>query len=732
MKVIAVTTGISCKTIFKDKKTQDVVDTFFKKSRSGRYQDFNSKDAIKVMEHLPQEMISTSVTWEFFQDLFNRSVDEKTKLGTCRLIAEFIKNDCYNGDYAEIVGTFKDVYLLGKELYWIFSHSLLPYNLIVIKGSSKSNSSKIKDRILCFKNDSCNLYLSELLKDFAFRNVSGSLRKHQFYSTFQTSLEDKAITKMTDFNAETFKKQYHFYKDKEHSSHSLTLLKKFYLKLLNHPEGKHIFHWKDGIDKNMLQAISFNRNYEEGFIPIPLNSFDSIPQPDKWLIIPNGAETYTTKINSFSYKPIDFSIIEGGKLKYCLKHWFWHSNVSLSARIDYANISIKFINFIFHLRNKFSINKITLSNDDCVSVEEIFSYMQFIKENKKNVQYVSVVRNFLSYLQENNLYHIEPSVFRYLVTKTKEIKQSPKDISDENLIKLEAKFKENAQNHYLNTLYYIIFHIAIATEFRIAQIINLKINCLEKGVKKDYYLVSNTKVSKGKKVKVPITPYTRRYIETAIKFTQAVRDECHDDDIKEHIFIHNFSTFNYKVVTVRSFSDYLKRICLELEIESFTAQNLRDTFMTKSIEYAIKNNLSDLEIRALTNHKQISTTTNHYVAEKIKDYLEATHMVVIGNPTIKGKIVVETNHKKEDLVNDQCGYCPYNSCIKQDNNLDCLMCSGFIATIDRIPFYEEKIKSIDIQIKSTNLSSEKERLVTIKRLYLAYLGKLLELKETTG
>src|SRR5699024_5125252 len=250
-------------------------------------------------------------------------------------------------------------------------------------------------------------------------------------------------------------------------------------------------------------------------------------------------------------------------------------------RIDYTQICIKFINFIFDLRNDYSIRRVTSSDEplDSIIVEEIFSYVQFIKGNKMNNSYISVVRGLLTYLQENNLYKIEPSVFKYLVTKTAQVNNTSKDISDELLIKIENKLKENSADNYLNTLYYIVFHIAIATEFRISQILNLKISCLVKGVKRDYYLESHSKVSNGKKVKVPITPYTKRYIETAIKYTQNVRDECKNPTIKEQIFIHNNSAYNYKVISVRSFSDYLKRICNQLGIESFTAQNLRDTYM---------------------------------------------------------------------------------------------------------------------------------------------------------
>lgn len=716
--------NIASNPIFLDDRIQEVVNIYLQKSK-GTYWDFGIEDANKVMELLPQGLKYSSINWNFFQHLFNRSKDKKTKDGTCRLISEFIKSDCYNGDFLEFVETFKSVDTLGKELYKLFSNSYLPFNLIVKK---KDSSNK---HYTCYMNDCSSVFLSNLLKDFIIQNNTGK-RNYLFYSTFQTSLNGGTIRKINDFNAETFKQQYYFYKNCADSSNCLTLLKKFYLRLLSLHDGGNILHWKDGIDGNMLQAVSFNKNYEEGFKPIPLNSFDPVPELDKWLIMPNGAENNSTKINSFSYKPIDFSLVKDAHLKFGLKNWFWNSSVSLSARIDHANICIKFINFIIDLRDKFSIKSMTSNTDtiDTLSVEEIFSYTQYVKLNKLNQSYIGAVKGFLNYLQGNRLYNVDPSVYKYLISKNKKTTNSSKDISFEDLERIEAKFKEKAENDYLKTLYHIIFHLALANEFRISQIINLKIGCLKKGVKKDYYIKSITKVSRGKQVPVPISPYTHRYIEMAKKFTQEVRDLCHDNDIKKHIFIHNYSSYKFKVITVRTFSDYLKRICLELGIEGFTAQNLRDTYMTKAIEHAMRNNMSELEIRALTNHKKLSTTTNHYVAENIKKYLEAIHRIIIGNPVIKGKIMGETECGNEDLVNEQCGYCPYESCIKKDDGLDCLMCSGFIATIDRIPYYEEKIKSLDAEIKSANLLKEKERLTTIKRLYLAYLAKLLELKET--
>ncbi|WP_100489236.1 site-specific integrase [Sporolactobacillus pectinivorans] len=713
------------KHISSDISIQKAVEAFVHKASHSFYK-FHLDDALQIVSLLPENINIDSVNWSFLQELFNKGTVIKKAEGVCKLINELIKHDCYSGNYSTIISTYKSTINLSNELPWLFKNHLQPFNLIVIKKNTGT-----KARVACFKNDSSNLFLSNLLKNFAEKNITGSRDRYPFYTCFQQSLGNTLIADVKSFSANTFKQQFYFFKKLDNSNYSHILLKKFYLWLLSLEDGKDILKWQDGIDRNMLKSPSFNINYDKGYLPIPLNPLDPIPIFDKWLIIPNGAEEISTKINSFSYKPIDFSIAADQKLKICLKNWFWNSTVSLSTRIDQANIGLKFINFIWNLRNKHNIKEVAFSQKDVdnLSVEEIFSYVQFIRSTRRNIIYIYFIRTFLTYISENNLHHVDPSVFKYLVASPNTANNMAKDIPDKELIQLEARIKANANGNYLNTIYYIIFHIALATEFRISQIINLKIDCLVNGVKNDYYLISNTKVSRGKKLKIPIIAYTRRYIELAIKFTQPVRDECTDRSVKQHIFIHNKNALNVRVAVVRSFSDYLKRTCHKLNIPEYSSQNLRDTYMTKSIEYAIKNKLSDLEVRVLTGHKQISTTTNHYVAEKIKDYLEATHMVVIGNPTINGKIQLNTHYQQKDLVNDQCGYCSHTSCIKKDGTLDCLMCSGFIATVDRIPFYQEKIDRINNEIKLTNLSAEKERLVTIKRLYLAYFEKLLELKE---
>jgi len=684
----------------------------------------------RIIISISTSLSVSEITWEWFQGIFDQFEQENEKMGVCVLFSRLINNDCYNGIYAEIVNSFADVTHIASDLFWLFKNKLFPLNIICVKSKQAKNS------MLSFKVDINCLFLHQMLSQFINSHFIVSKKNRSFFMDFEQSLDNNTINHITDFNIATFDKQYWFYKDsweKRERTHRgndyVNLLKSFYLMLLNKPDGHAIFTWQDGIDQYMLQNFKFGEQYEKGFKLVPLNSLDPIPPYDKWLLIPNGIENKSTKLNNHQYIPIDFSTVKNDVMKHVLKHWFWNEKTALSGRIDKAHVCIHFLNFVIDYRMR-SIIKIP-ENEYVFTTEEIFSYAVFIKSQNSTQHNVVLVKNFLKYIQRNNLYKVAPAAYQYLIPRRVVTINNAKDIPDKELILLEAKLHANSEGNYLNTLYYIAFHIAISTECRISQILNLKIDCICTGLKNEYQIRTNTKVTKGEEIKIYITPYTKRFIETAIKYTQEVRDLCTDNKLKEHIFLHNYFANKYKVAITRTFSSYLKRVSLQIGLMQYSAQNLRDTYMTKAIEFAIKNNIPLIELKSLTSHKKFDTTNNHYVAQKIRDYLEAMHMIKIGNIQVKGKISAEKSEdfSNKNLVNENCGYCSKEAC-DVENGLGCLMCTdGFIATLDNIPFYNVMINKINNKIKLSNLTHDKEHYLAIKMLYIAYLERLLILKE---
>lgn len=87
---------------------------------------------------------------------------------------------------------------------------------------------------------------------------------------------------------------------------------------------------------------------------------------------------------------------------------------------------------------------------------------------------------------------------------------------------------------------------------------------------------------------------------------------------------------------------------------------------------------------------------------------------------MKNKFLIDKNH----TVAKECGYCSSENCVL-NNTLDCLTCSHFVATVDRIPFFRIQIASIDLKINEIKAQHDIESLICIKRLYVKYIEELM-------
>jgi hypothetical protein len=292
--------------------------------------------------------------------------------------------------------------------------------------------------------------------------------------------------------------------------------------------------------------------------------------------------------------------------------------------------------------------------------------------------------------------------------------------------------KCNSNNSVLYKLYYTIFYLQLETEFRITQILSLEKDCILETLKGNQFVVnSRSKMSPKDELEQPITIYVKRQIDEIIKLTSVYRNLCHRKNIKNYLFIVPGKRINmYKTISINDFNRYIKNCCLQLGIDLYTSSNLRNTHMTKSEEYAIRNSLSSSELSSLTGHKSINTTTRHYIDTEITELLESVHGVIIGNVEIDGEISVERPEtiNDKDAVSNNCGYCSSSQC-NQFTYLDCMLCKSFVTCIDRIPYFEEQIKVVNSKLEHTLTKHDQEDLYSIKSLLVKYLAKLLQFKE---
>lgn len=708
--------------------------------RTALYNSNLSKNCTKKTIYILQDIVNLLenessrpiINWQLFSEYFKKYNGNSIIL---EIIYQLLSCDCYEDVDKEPA---KDILLqrttrLGNILY-LLKNNLSPINLIFTSLEPNSNNYA---SVKCVHSDCKSIFLHKLLHWYlsSYSKIYGDAV--YFFSCFNGSLNNKIVTSISDFNEHTFNAQKAYYIKKYSNNKKillrcLMLLKSFYMMLLSTEEGSNIFA-NTNIDITMLKSPKFFQHYLDGYTLTHLNPLDPIPIHNKWLLNPNGFEMKTTKLNSSKYLVVNFDKILDSTMIYYAKHWFWYNNANLYSRIDFYNIISFFINYIYDLKYKYEFNKFKNKNNSSLfSVEEIFSYVSLVKEKSLNKTYITIISNFLKHISENDLGNITPECYQFLTTSLQKPQNSSESISDDDVIKIDNILKTNSKKNLTNALYYILFHILLSSELRASQVINATVNSLRAPRKNTYYISSNTKVTNGDIIDIPISRYTYRLFETAISITSSIREACSDTTVKSNIFIHDFYKSKIAILTIRSFSDNLKSICQKLSLNNYTAENLRDTYMTSSMKFAMENDLSLLQMKGLTWHKKLDTTNNHYVSLKVKEYLEATHMVIIDNFDVSGTVSSDKSDicTNDNLVNNECGYCSNksNNC-NFVSEVPCLMCDGFYSTVDRIPYFEREIAEIHSHIINAPISHDKEHLYVKKQLYSAYLALLLTLKE---
>jgi hypothetical protein len=278
-------------------------------------------------------------------------------------------------------------------------------------------------------------------------------------------------------------------------------------------------------------------------------------------------------------------------------------------------------------------------------------------------------------------------------------------------------------------LYYSVFYLGLETEFRISQIINLEADCVRETMKAGQHIVfSKSKNSGGECKEQAITSFTKRHLDEIRHITEDFRQRCPDQRMRSLLFLEPYreNENRFRPLSAEGFNKYFKKCCAEAGTPPYAFSNLRDTHMTKAEEFIIRKGLSDMYLRALTDHKSSDTTRRHYSEIELTEMLEAVYGIIIGDVRIEGTVVPEmkTGQLETDTISNGCGYCRNLICTTK-THLDCLMCLHFVTTPDRIPYFEEQLKTLDYRISMTVMAHDKEDLVTIKRLFAAYLRELL-------
>ena len=608
-----------------------------------------------------------------------------------------------------------------------------PLKCRLLKARTIGKSGNLVLTLIDFDTD--NRFIQDLLIEYHHfqHDVIPRVYQLDFFSRFAESLDYELPSDIYGFNANTLLKQEKFFAAIRREPE---LENRFFYRFILNKQGENkTISLEDGLSICYIMSEGFATKYADGYRYIPINPNEQVPTCDKWAISPNGLEQTSASDKPEHIKYIDFSRISDNTIRKAAKEWFWNeAKAGFENRQRNALYIIEFFEYRDHLRGMY-LDKFVQAraNTDLdikhtILTEEIVMYTNEWDDKLTSQSYrsrMAPLKLFLLYMNDNGIYKTEIAAFEYLIatgkgTKTQEeILPVPRD----DFIKLIAKMEENAKHNMLHMLYYIVFCLNTLTPLRISSILDLYYDCMTEKSKGIYALEVKVKTSDGDANAVQISKEVKRLIEVAISLTSETRVSAPDNQ-RHYLFLVNNQKDFYRSIPAKSYSVYLKRCCDAVGISRITARNLRKTYYTNLVENAVKHNVSLMSLKELTGHANIDTTENYYVKENIRNYLEATYGVEIGNIQVVGTVAAEyLEAKHEDIVNDGCGYCRNPEC-NVLGTANCLMCKGFITTPKHIAQFEEGLTILTKQIVDNENPHDKEHLYALKRLYAAYLEQI--------
>lgn len=592
--------------------------------------------------------------------------------------------------------------------------------------------------------DTNNRFIIDILKKSLNTNNRNRMKVHKktlFHFAKSFGSKEMEIHSLKDVNCQLIFEQAEYYKNSlKHNSRELNLsisfLCFFYRWLVNEYPEFDFFQSSYKITRNVLFTSRMKEFLKEGYYFTVFNPTNIPAEHTKIVFLTKGFDRISTR-----YLTEDYFVVNLSRVSFQDYRTLLLSYVMTSKSFSTAKESISFAGEV--LESLYMVKQKTgYSNPDpfyITTKEALFVKAYCDQKSTSSTSYnchVQQVKRFFQWCQSSNYIRFEPLFFDYFHSYKGSNPGNAKAIPDDDLIKINEYLYEKKDISLKYKLLYAIFHIALQTEFRISQICSLKIGSIKQTIKTNQYVLTGTnKTSGGDTVDCVITETTYRVLKSIIDDTNYLREDCNAADIKEYIFIYQREIPKTCAVIGYEFvSEEISKACKALGINKYTAANLRDTYMTKSLDYIIRNGKSNLEMSLLTKHKHIDTTLNHYIDLELEKMLEATYQVEIGNNVIDtdARVVDDIPSVLSSIdsdVENGCGKCSAKNCCEGVAALSCLACKHFITTPKHKPYFEEAINKIDQQIISTSNRHEKEDLTTIKTLYAGYLLAIIAYQE---
>ena len=488
----------------------------------------------------------------------------------------------------------------------------------------------------------------------------------------------------------------------------------------------------------LLNNVKLPTYFIEGWDFISYSPTMRYEGQDRIIFVLHGFDKFSTRLTAEDYIPAYFDKIDSMFFRELLFDYMKSSVVCFGEclAINIGSIS-KVLNSIGAVKNsQFSSSKDeshwTLQEGRLMKrlIDSGKNYLQgerggsAISLSTKNNR-IGFMRRWFMWAEARGRMTFDRTFFDELSQFEEPTKRDAKPIPSEYLQPLFNRAREKAEKDIKSRLCYLSMKLVHQTNFRPSDILALHREDIQQSVSNDVYTLKHkTKTSGRSKQLDTITRHDYELLKEVMELTAPIRENIADPTIKDKIFVYVKKSGSIDVLRCEHVYAFMTRICKELGFpKTYGPYNLRYTYMTKVFEKAVANDLSNAEIRVLTKHVKLGTTLG-YVKKNRTDYFKALFQVMMEGEQVNvtDKVVAKIPDGAQELGVREggCGKCKAANCLYK-SILPCITCENFVTTIEYEPFFRRMIQDIDEQLESAIFPHDREDLVTIKEIYVAFL-----------
>ena len=536
---------------------------------------------------------------------------------------------------------------------------------------------------------------------------------------FDHIFDEYEVTSLNDFNDNTFLNQF-YYLNNIIPKRGISGLISFYMFLIQNSYGNFL-----DLTTDLLMYKDLRSCLIDGYSIYKYSVYDSTPQKNKLII---DISSTLDVSNNYSKRIIRFdnTIFKNWTIRESYRYFFFNYSEDFALKNSKDSYLKNFLMLLDESIDPSSSVNVTVS----IINEYKLTLVEKGLSNPSKGVVLSRIKTFLRFVSGKFDFNIDENVFLFL--KTFDVR-SQGDLRAYSKIELDMII-DLIDNKYIKTnyLYYFIIKKAIElqmyTPMRIATILGLTVDCVNEISNSSYEIRCHSK--KTKQDKFNITKSVKTLVDEVIETTNGYRTTA-SETLKKMVFI--YPKEKGKKITCLSslmYSNTINELSKELNINELGATGIRNFYNSSLTQYAIKNGNGKELISQLSKHS-INVHMNYYDNNDFYTLCEDYYDVKIGDLNFNGTITADYDSNGKDTVQNGCGFCTKTTCTDH-TCFDCLMCRNFVTTLANIPVFEEEINCINELIHKEKIEHEKEFLISKKRLLVAYLTKLLELKQEAG